>query len=223
MAGRMVRARLAEGHPVRVLVLALARSPSTRHYPYPTKPASPTSSVILRREYGLQSGQAVDALDVLARPVGRHLRLPLALGRLHKFRARSYEFHEWYPETARTGHPLHPPLPRRRLHKFRARSYEFHEWYPETARTRNPIYRHVYEGPRSGQARESGTQLVVNIVARLMNLAQSVEANHLWRAVEGAEHQRDASVCLQMGYRLHAAACEVAQGEAARAGHGGRV
>src|SRR5918995_1404831 len=61
----------------------------------------------LRYEDGLQARQTIDALGVLARPVGGHLRLPLAPGRFDQLLAGTHKVHERNTEPARARHPVH--------------------------------------------------------------------------------------------------------------------
>src|SRR5919107_2833796 len=137
----------------------------------------------LRYEDGLQARQSVDALGVLARPVGGHLRLPLPPGRFDELLARTDQVHERHPEPARARHPIH---------------------------------RDVYDGPRPGQVGQAGTQPIVRLIIGFVDRAPTVEAHHPRRVIEGAEHQRDAAIRPEVGYRLHAATREVQPGDAVR-------
>ena len=87
---------------------------------------------------------------------------------------------------------------------------------PNPQELRTPLHRDVYDGPRPGQVGQVGTQSVVRLVFGFVDRATAVETHYPRRVVEGAEHQRDAAVRSEVGYRLHATAGEIEPGDAVR-------
>ena len=67
-----------------------------------------------------------------------------------------------------------------------------------------------------GRSGRVGTQSVVRLVFGFVDRATAVETHYPRRVVEGAEHQRDAAVRSEVGYRLHATAGEIEPGDAVR-------